>query len=266
MKRKKTATTSVGDVAEQNTHELKWAREMARFAGEPTYTFAVGDKVSVGALEDATVDEVVDNGAVYGIAYKSYDRNKETYNNERRYFAWTNVRPIVSMPSVTFTRSDKIDLHFTNRSIESLISMHLHLGVDFAPEYQRDRVWDAKDQELLLDSIFMGADIGKFVFRHRSTEEWLQDNVSYEIVDGKQRLLTLLDYYENRFAYKGVYYNDLHPRDKITFENASVTVAEIECFDKTQVLKVFLMVNRGGRPVSDEVIRKAEKLLAEAES
>lgn len=32
------------------------------------------------------------------------------------------------------------------------------------PNYQRDLVWDLKDKELLIESIFEGIEIGKFTF------------------------------------------------------------------------------------------------------
>ena len=51
--------------------------------------------------------------------------------------------------------------------IESLLFKHLSEfgGIDFMPPYQREYVWTDSDKEQLLDSIFMGSDIGKFTVR-----------------------------------------------------------------------------------------------------
>lgn len=84
----------------------------------------------------------------------------------------------------------------------------------------------------------------------------------YEIVDGKQRMLTLLAFYENRFPYKGVFYNDLSPQDKNWFMDAPIGVAELD--QKTthaEVLEVFLALNEGGKPVAKEVLDHARELL-----
>lgn len=90
------------------------------------------------------------------------------------------------------------------------------------------------------------------------------DGNYYEIVDGKQRMLTLLAFYENRFPYKGVFYNDLSVLDKNWFMDASIGVAELDqnatC---AEVLEVFLALNEGGKPVAKEVLDHARELLNE---
>lgn len=97
--------------------------------------------------------------------------------------------------------------------IESLLFKHLSEfgGIDFMPPYQREYVWTDSDKEQLLDSIFMGSDIGKFTVRVLDDVEWFERQLSYEIIDGKQRLMTLLNFYLNRFPYKGFYF-DVLPR------------------------------------------------------
>ena len=77
------------------------------------------------------------------------------------------------------------------------------------PDYQRDYVWELSDKQLLIDSIFNNIDIGKFAFIHLDYKTWNKTGYAYEILDGKQRLKTIIDFYENRFSYKGIYYNDL---------------------------------------------------------
>lgn len=241
--------------------------QKAHNAGKPTYSHAVGDCVKVGALIDCVVDEVFEDGAYYGVAFKSEARDggQKKLQDGYRIFPWIDVRPICEHTDKLFTDKNSIRLNYQNATVESLLFQHYGFGVDFNPDYQRGRVWDDKDKELLLDSIFMGADIGKFVFRSRSDGEWALDHISYEIIDGKQRMLTLLEFFENRFLYKGVYYNELQAEDKRTFLNTPVVMADLQEYDRARILKVFLLLNRGGRPVSDEVIHNAEELLREAD-
>ena len=91
------------------------------------------------------------------------------------------------------------------------------------------------------------------------------DDFDYEIIDGKQRFLTLLAYFENRFPYRGVYFNDLSAKDRRRFMDATTAIAMIRDpnFSLKDTLRVFLMMNRGGRPVSEEILKNAEKLLQE---
>lgn len=112
--------------------------------------------------------------------------------------------------------------------IESLLLKHLSEfgGIDFMPPYQREYVWTDSDKEQLLDSIFMGSDIGKFTVRVLDDVEWFERQLSYEIIDGKQRLMTLLNFYLNRFPYKGFYYNGLSAKDRRTFLDHTISWAK----------------------------------------
>ena len=240
------------------------ARRQAAFAGEPSYFFEAGDKVRFGAWPETVITEVIDGGVIYKIKSTSSkkDRSGNSVTSEQELVVpWTSVRPLISGEGSSFSCNEDIRIYFNNSTVESLLSKHLNFGVDFQPDYQRDFVWEDFDKELLLDSIFMGADIGKFVFRRREPEEWLEDDVLYEIIDGKQRMLTLLEYYENRFPYKEVFYNDLSPRDRRRFEDTPVSIAEIHNVSKKDTLRIFLMLNRCGRKVSEDVIQRAQDML-----
>lgn len=131
--------------------------------------------------------------------------------------------------------------------------------------YQRGYVWTKEDKELLIDSVFNNIDIGKFVLVHLSDYEYLERGRSYEILDGKQRLSTLIEFYENRFPYKGKYYNDLSYKDKRTFNRLTISVANVHETDKKTVLKYFLMLNRTGRSMDKTYLDKVEQMLKNME-
>lgn len=200
----------------------------AKNSGIPTYRFAVGDRVQVGHLPNCVVEEVLDNGAMYLI--------RVTTPNQVEYscWAWTSVRPLDDDKDTKFAKRNSAlsRLHYSNRSMYSLLSFQYLFGVDFNPDYQRGSIWDDGDREKLLDSIFAGREIGRFVFKQLPFTRTSDDGNYYEIVDGKQRMLTLLAFYENRFPYKGVYYNDLSAQDKNWFMDAPIgfAVANINDF------------------------------------
>ena len=78
--------------------------------------------------------------------------------------------------------------------------------------------------------------------------------------------MTLLDFYTGRYTYRGVHYHELSPRDRRRFDDASVSIADVRHLDKAGTLRLFLMLNRGGRPVSDDVIQNARKTLEQLET
>lgn len=233
------------------------AYHTAKQAGEPSYRFAVGDKVQVGHLLNCVVDEILEGGYMYLVRSGP---NSDNYS----CWAWTNVRPLDDDKDTHFAKRDSAlsRLHYSNRSMYSLLSFHYLFGVDFKPDYQRGSVWDEEDREKLLDSIFAGREIGRFVFKQLPFIRANDDGNYYEIVDGKQRMLTLLAFYENRFPYKGVFYNDLSVLDKDWFMDASIGVAELDQnTTRAEVLEVFLALNEGGKPVAKEVLDHARELL-----
>ena len=233
------------------------AYHTAKQAGEPSYRFAVGDKVQVGHLLNCVVDEILEGGYMYLVRSGPSSDNYSCW-------AWTNVRPLDDDKDTRFAKRDSAlsRLHYSNRNMYSLLNYHYLLGVDFNPDYQRGSVWDEEDREKLLDSIFAGREIGRFVFKQLPFNRTNDDGNYYEIVDGKQRLLTLLAFYENRFPYKGVFYNDLSVLDKNWFMDASIGIAELDQnATRAEVLEVFLALNEGGKPVAKEVLDHARELL-----
>lgn len=238
------------------------------FINTPSYFFNVGDKVSYGAIKESVVEDILYDGKVYVLKCVATNNNYgrpydyETY----RVTSWTNVRPICPDNDTNFSENQDVRLDYYNSTIESLLRRNYAFGIDFDPDYQREYVWDAKDKEMLLDSIFKNIDIGKFVLIHVSDEEWHKRGLSYEILDGKQRLSTLIEFYENKLAYKGKYYNDLSGMDKMAFTEHQVAVAEVRETDKKTVLKYFLMLNRTGKSMDESHLEEVEKMLSSMES
>src|SRR5712692_5536772 len=64
--------------------------------------------------------------------------------------------------------------------------------IDLDADYQREKVWSRKNQEELLDSILRDIDIPKLYLAEVADNE----QFDYECVDGKQRMLTLLNFFK----------------------------------------------------------------------
>lgn len=234
------------------------------FINTPTYFFTIGDKVQYGALKECIVDDIMLDGKIYGLRCIATNNNyRKPYDYETyRICSWTEVRPL-EMGDTQFSTNDDIRLNFHNSTIESIIRNHYYFGIDFTPDYQRDYVWEDSDKELLLDSIFKNIDIGKFVLIVLDNKQHSETGFTYEILDGKQRLLTLIEFYENRFSYKGKFYNDLSWLDRYRFKNHHIAVAEVDAIDKKTVLKYFFMLNRTGKVMDSKHLQAVEKMLEE---
>ena len=254
-------------LAESRAVALREIEEAVRYQNEPTYFFKPGDHVAYGAMNDSVVEEVLHDGKAYllkCVATENNYGNPYTYETYRGVY-WVNVRPLKTMEDAETNVSDipDIRLFFLNQTVESLLHKYYHFGVDMNPDYQRDFVWNATDKEYLLDSIFKGIDIGKFVFVNRPDEKWHEDRISYEILDGKQRLNTLVEFYEDRITYKGYTFSQLGAKDRRTFTEHMVSVADLKSPNRKDVLSSFLSLNRGGRVMDKAQIDKVEAMLAE---
>lgn len=220
--------------------------------GAPTYRFEVGESVFLGGLQNCVVDDIRagdDGETYYGIAYDEEDHTGYIWR------PWYDVRPTsIKQGETNFTENEKIDIRFYNQDIESLVNKYYLSGVEMDPPYQRDYVWDDKDKESLLDSIFQHIEIGKFAF---VTRDWTSEK-HFEILDGKQRLSTLLDFYENRLPYRGAYFNDLSSRDRYTFLHTNVTVGETGELTQEQIYRYFCVMNKAGRVMDEEHLRKVQ--------
>ena len=116
-------------------------------------------------------------------------------------------------------------------------------------------MWSNEDKVRLIDSIFRNIDIGKFALVRK---DW-NEKYLYEVLDGKQRIRAILDFYENKFPYKGKYFNDLCARDQNHFEDYMISMAEIDETDQKTILKYFLMLNTGGVQMDKEHLEKVQK-------
>lgn len=131
--------------------------------------------------------------------------------------------------------------------------------------YQRPLCWGIEEKQALIDSIYNNVDIGKFILRERSFD-WIEERIEQgkiantaaaDIVDGKQRITTLIDFLSGKFPDSyGSYWNDLSGAAQCKFLNyTSLSYGEMdEKSSDKDVLNTFLAINFAGVPMSKEHI------------
>lgn len=128
-------------------------------------------------------------------------------------------------------------------------------------QYQRGLVWNLEQKQSLISSIWNNVEIGKFVIRPRSFS-WVEnrikegrlDNTSFsDLVDGKQRINSIVSYIKNEFPdLDGVYFDDLSEsakRKMMGYRNISYLQLDENVTDK-EVIETFLAINFAGVPMS----------------
>ena len=233
---------------------------------KPTIYYKVSDKVDAGNFYKSTVVEVLNYGQIYKIHHivKTEKYGKVTITEFNRYVAWHDIFPITNNKEVLQVQED-LFIQFSQRDIHGLLNTFYHFGIDTNPDYQRGNVWTLEDKQKLIDSIYENIDIGKFVLIRRP---YGVDSPLYEILDGKQRLLTIVDFYEGRFEWRGKTIRDLSTRDQNHFIDYRIAWGDVssvggsDMVTDEQKYKYFLKLNTGGQPVDPSHIAKVESLLS----
>jgi len=257
MPRKKKHTKP--DPEERLAFDLKQWRD--RWTNEPTI-YEVGQRVQVGNIEKSVVTHVYDGGKILQLHEHTTERvDRETVPIERdRIVAWHDVMPYRSVeeqpPRISF--DEKFQLTYSQRSLDSLFGTFYWFGCDLDPAYQRGDVWSHEDKIALIDSIFNNVDVGKFVLVKK---KWKDNDTSYEILDGKQRMTAILEFYEGRFEYRGLKFRDMCSRDQHHFTNYVISWGELAEPSEQDKCEVFLRLNTSGKPQDPAHLEKVRKML-----
>lgn len=159
----------------------------------------------------------------------------------------------------------------------TLIWWHKNRGlIEFNPPYQRrGRLWSDSDKSFLIDSIINGFDVPKL---YMADFQFGQSplNISklpYAIIDGKQRLEAIFDFFDNKvtldkqFKYRknpnlslgGLSLRDLkssYPTVADDFEQASLDIMSVFAEEEKDIHDIFVRLNRS-KPLTGAEVRNA---------
>jgi hypothetical protein len=142
-------------------------------------------------------------------------------------------------------------------------------GGFYVPNYQRGYVWDLKQASRFIESLLLGLPVpGIFLSREKNSQKFL-------VIDGQQRLKTLVNYYrgffnEKEFALTGIdprsrfngkKYDNLEPEDKRRLNDSIIhaTIIKQDELDDgdTSIYFVFERLNTGDTQLQPQEIRSA---------
>lgn len=129
-----------------------------------------------------------------------------------------------------------------------------------APDFQRNKVWKTEQKHELIESLLMGIPIPViYVFENEQGVK--------QMVDGRQRVSTIIDFMNNRFAlsklgllhqFNGARFEDLPPLYRSKLERYQLSVYVIEPPTPERVkYDIFDRVNRGGTQLNNQEMRNA---------
>lgn len=145
--------------------------------------------------------------------------------------------------------------------IQDLINIEAADELDLSPWYQRRAVWKTPQKAYLINSIFENKPIPTIYIRHDldiDTEKSIK-----EIVDGQQRVRSVLEYAAGEYAArhpshsKPVKYAELRPAERTQFKMTKLAVGYLINADDADVIEIFGRLNSVSKTLNAQEKRNA---------
>lgn len=136
--------------------------------------------------------------------------------------------------------------------------------LDLDPPYQRRSVWSLKDKRFFIDTILNGYPAPP-IFLHKSLDD--HGRATYHVVDGKQRLETIIDFANNKIRIPDDFvdinlqkkrWDDLTRETKEKFWNYVLIVEMLPTINEAAIRDTFERINRNSRKLERQEIRHAK--------
>jgi len=158
-------------------------------------------------------------------------------------------------------------------TIATFYENHLLKKYDFNPSCQRKSIWDEERESFLIDSIMKNFSIPA-IFLYQKIDDDTGRTV-YDVIDGKQRLQSIIHFIENKIPLpdnysadtfgderlNGIYFKELVDdlsMFKKNFWRYNIPVEYIDTESKDIVDSVFDRLNRNGIPLTPQELRNAK--------
>jgi len=158
-------------------------------------------------------------------------------------------------------------------TIETILSL-VHKGmINISPDFQRREAWNIERKSLFIETILLGLPVPQIILAEDKKER------KYLVVDGRQRLLTLLQFSQlddsknnyTRFKLKGLkklddlngdFFYDIENNPSkeqyiSDFNNFTIRCAVLKQWNKEVLYDMFLRINQGSVILSPQELRQA---------
>lgn len=156
------------------------------------------------------------------------------------------------------TEKASISLDKNDRSLSEFHRWYTRGRLIVDPEWQRQYVWDSKRASRLIESFLIDLPVPVVYLA-------INEDNKYEVIDGLQRLTSVFDFFENKYALTGLEilpdlngkkFEDLNPKDQGKIEDTTLRTFELsQTTPKDLMFIIFERLNTGGMALNDMEIR-----------
>ncbi|MET0395813.1 MAG: DUF262 domain-containing protein [Longimicrobiaceae bacterium] len=153
--------------------------------------------------------------------------------------------------------------NITSQDISWFLDLFSRSRLDLDPPYQRKSVWAPRERRFFLDTVFSGYPCPP-VFLHKSLSD--EGVATYHVVDGKQRLETIIKFAANEIALpddmqderlQGKRWKGLDGEQRRYFWNYQIAVELLDAVDNAIVREIFDRYNRTSKNLERQELRHA---------
>jgi len=134
--------------------------------------------------------------------------------------------------------------------------------IEIKPPFQRNPVWSERQKSYLIDSVLNGYPIPELYIQEVVDED---GNSNYIIVDGQQRMRSVLDFLDDKFGmnredspqFNGAHFKDLSAEQKKAFYGYNFVVRTLPDMPETDIREIFKRLNRNVVSLNTQELRKA---------
>lgn len=134
--------------------------------------------------------------------------------------------------------------------------------IEITPPFQRNPVWTERQKSYLIDSVLNGYPIPELYIQEVVDED---GNSNYKIVDGQQRMRSVLDFLDDKFGmnredspqFNGAHFKDLTPDQKRAFYSYNFVVRALPDMEESDIREIFKRLNRNVVSLNTQELRKA---------
>lgn len=153
----------------------------------------------------------------------------------------------------------------SNQDVSWFLDLYRNGQLDLSPPYQRRSVWTRKDRQFFLDTIFRGFP-SPAIFLHKEISD--EGTTTYHVVDGKQRLETILaftggklrmatDFGDARLDGKKWAQLESEPSLRRAFWDYKLPVEMVNVTEPRTINEMFARLNRNSRKLTRQELRHA---------
>jgi hypothetical protein len=158
----------------------------------------------------------------------------------------------------------------SNWTVSYIKENHLLGLINYSPDFQRRYVWSEKQKVYLIDTLLNDFSIPKLYVRQQLDLE--KSTNYYEVIDGQQRLTTIMKFIENEFPLvrkkhpkpdffnsdlEGKTFNDLSTEDKRKILNYTMSVDLVEG-THDEITEMFLRLNLSNTTLNKQEILNSQ--------